>query len=113
MHNITNAFVIYDIVTGEEELDTIRSIHVRIYGADLTSQFKIMLYVMCTLNFLAILFLINLIVFHIELKYRGLTTYEFLKMKEGNTGKSKIVIQITQEMRDEMAKEELDRIKLR
>ena len=33
---------------------------------------------------MAIMFLLNLITFHIELKYKGLTTYEFLKIKENN-----------------------------
>ena len=103
MHNVTNAFVIYDIVKAEEgEESQIQKIQKNLYGSDLTSQFKIMLYVMCGLNLLAILFLINLIVFHIELKYRGLTTYEFLKMQENKSLKSKIVIEITAEMRAEM-----------
>jgi hypothetical protein len=52
---------------------------------------------MCILNFLALMFLFNLIIFHIELKYRGLTTYEFLKMKENLVGKeSKIILRVTQ-----------------
>lgn len=105
MHNVTNGFVIYDIVQADQVNDTIKTIHVDIYGADLTAQFQVLLYVMCGLNLLAILFLINLIVFHIELKYRGLTTYEFLKMQENRSMKSKIVIEITAEMRAEMEQE--------
>lgn len=112
MHNVTNGFVIYDIVQADQVNDTIKTIHVDIYGADLTAQFQVLLYVMCGLNLLAILFLINLIVFHIELKYRGLTTYEFLKMQENRSMKSKIVIEITAEMRAEMEQEQLDRLKL-
>ena len=47
------------------------------------------------------LFLLNLIWFHIELKYRGLTTYEFLKMKENTLDKpSKIVVRLQQEARE-------------
>ena len=43
---------------------------------------------------------INLIVFHIELKFKGMTTYEYLKMKESALGKeSKIVKKITEKMR--------------
>ena len=102
MHNVTNGFVIYDIVMAEEVNDNIIMIHKNFYGSDLTAQFQIMLYVMCSLNLLAILFLVNLIVFHIELKWRGLTTYEFLKMQENRSMKSKIVIEITAEMRAEM-----------
>ena len=49
---------------------------------------------------IGILFLANLIVFHIELKYRGLTTYEYLKMQEETLDKpSKIVVRIQQEAR--------------
>ena len=112
MHNVTNAFVIYDIIKAEEVSNTIKSIHLQIYGADMTAHFKIMLFVMCALNLLAILFLVNLIVFHIELKYRGLTTYEFLKMQENKSMKSKIVLEITAEMRAELEQEQLDRIRL-
>jgi hypothetical protein len=36
---------------------------------------------MTVLNLLALLFLINLIYFHIELKIKGLTTYEYLRIK--------------------------------
>lgn len=78
----------------------------------MTSVFQILLYIMCSFNLLAILFLVNLIIFHIELKYRGLTTYEFLKMQENKSMKSKIVIEITDEMRAEMEQEQLDRLKL-
>ena len=111
MHNVTNAFVIYDIAKAEEVDESIATIQA-FYGADVMSQLKIMLYVMCSLNLLAILFLVNLIVFHIELKYRGLTTYEFLKMQENKSMKSKIVIEITAELRAEMEQEQRDRLKL-
>jgi len=49
---------------------------------------------MCVLNSLALMFLGHLITFHIELKYRGLSTYEFLKLKESVTRESKIVVRI-------------------
>jgi hypothetical protein len=48
-------------------------------------------------NFCAICFLLNLIWFHIELKYRGLTTYEYLKLQENSLGKeSKVLIKLTE-----------------
>ena len=51
---------------------------------------------MSVLNILALMFLSNLISFHIELKYKGLTTYEFLKIKEGQQNKeSKIVVRLS------------------
>ena len=63
--------------------------------------FKITLLVISFFNLLALIFLINLIVFHIELKFKGMTTYEYLKMKESALGKeSKIVKKITEKMPD-------------
>ena len=42
------------------------------------------------------MFLFNLIIFHIELRINGQTTYEYLKMKENTTGKeSKIILKLT------------------
>ena len=65
--------------------------------------FKITLLVISFFNLLALIFLINLIVFHIELKFKGMTTYEYLKMKESALGKeSKIVKKITEKMRQEI-----------
>lgn len=59
------------------------------------------------------MFLVNLITFHIELKYKGLTTYEFLKIKENNQKESKIVVRVNQEQRDEINKnkEDISRLK--
>jgi hypothetical protein len=91
MHNITNAFVIYDIYIGSEELG---NNHIEYYGRVLSNEFKIALIVMCVLNLLALMFLINLITFHIELKFKGLTTYEFLKLKENIPKESKIVVKV-------------------
>jgi hypothetical protein len=64
------------------------------YQQDLSNEFKICLIVMCVFNLLALMFLLNLITFHIELKYKGLTTYEFLKLKESVPRESKIVIRV-------------------
>lgn len=68
---------------------------------------------MCVLNCLALMFLLNLITFHIELKYKGLTTYEFLKIKENNQKESKIVVRVNQEQRDEIRKEKEEIMKLK
>jgi hypothetical protein len=59
------------------------------------------------------MFLLNLITFHIELKYKGLTTYEFLKIKENNQKESKIVVRVNQEQRDEIRKEKEEIMKLK
>lgn len=77
MHNVTNGFVIYDINNAKTELI---EMHVKIFTIDLKYHFKIALIVMCVFNSCALLFLIKLIIFHIELKYKGLTTYEYLKL---------------------------------
>ena len=68
---------------------------------------------MCVLNCLALMFLVNLITFHIELKYKGLTTYEFLKIKENNQKESKIVVRVNQEQRDEINKNKEDIMRLK
>jgi hypothetical protein len=94
MHNLTNAFVLYYIFTQNDEIGTNYN---NIYKINLSYEFQIMLIIMCILNCFALMFLFNLIIFHIELKYRGLTTYEFLKMKENLVGKeSKIILRVTQ-----------------
>lgn len=77
MHNVTNGFVIYDILTNKENL---AKMHLFIYGKELMTEFKIALIVMCFFNTCALLFLFKLIIFHIELRYKGLTTYEYLKL---------------------------------
>lgn len=91
LHNVTNAIVIYNIASENEYLI---SNHVRIYKTELTTPFQTTLIVMIILNTLALLFLGQLIVFHVELKYKGLTTYEFLKLKENSTKESKIVVRV-------------------
>lgn len=93
MHNLTNAFVIYYIFSYNEQIDFN---HNKIYKINLSYEFQIMLIIVCILNCFALIFLFNLIIFHIELKYRGLSTYEFLKMKENIVGKeSKIILKLT------------------
>jgi hypothetical protein len=38
--------------------------------------------------------------FHIEIKHKGLTTYEFLKLKENNTKESKIVVRVNLDQKE-------------
>ena len=66
----------------------------------MTGEFQICLIVMIVFNMMAIMFLVNLIIFHIELKQKGLTTYEFLKMKENLPTTSKIVIKVDKALRE-------------
>ena len=104
LHNITNVFVLYDLFTGRKET---KQQHIEFYDQVLTSEFQICLIIMIVFNLLALMFLVNLIKFHIELKHKGLTTYEFLKMKEsiasgtpGASHASKIVIKVDKELRE-------------
>lgn len=100
LHNVANGIVIYYIAVENPDL---KGNHEAFYSADLSVGFNITLIVMVVLNSMALLFLSQLIVFHIELKYKGLTTYEFLKLKENKTKESKIVVRINednQEMED-------------
>lgn len=104
MHNITNGLVIYHILAQTED---IKQNHVDVYSYELGTHFFAVLVIIVFFNTLALLFLTQLIVFHIELKYKGLTTYEFLKLKENVTRESKIVIKVNQnnlkqELTDEM-----------
>ena len=91
MHNVTNGFVIYHLYMENPQLI---SNQMDYYKRELTFEFQVCLIVMCVLNLLALMFLANLITFHIELKYKGLTTYEFLKLKENITKESKIVVKV-------------------
>jgi hypothetical protein len=93
MHNVTNGFVIYHLY---KENSVLIENHIEYYKRELTFEFQVCLIVMCSLNLIALLFLANLIVFHIELKVKGLTTYEFLKLKENITKESKIVVKVNQ-----------------
>lgn len=93
LHNITNGFVIYQILAESEEL---KQNHVDVYAMELGFHFFVTLVVVVFFNTLALLFLTHLIFFHIELKYKGLTTYEFLKLKENVTRESKIVVRVNQ-----------------
>jgi len=83
--------VIYDIATESPEL---KENHLKVYKTEMGQQFYVWLLVMCVLNSLALMFLGHLIIFHIELKYKGLSTYEFLRLKETVTKESKIVVRI-------------------
>jgi len=110
MHNLTNAFVIYGLVTNDPRV-TDRQIF--FYSSELSMEFIITLGVLCILNLLGLIFLIDLIKFHIELKMKGLSTYEFLKLKEKVSRESKIVIKVNQELRDELQQEEFSRAKVK
>ena len=103
----------YDLFTGKVETE---KQHLEFYDQVMTSEFQICLIIMVVFNLLALMFLVNLIKFHIELKHKGLTTYEFLKMKENISGsghKSKIVIKVDKEMREQMRQDEQERIALK
>ena len=94
-HNVTNAFVVYDIVT---EKSHIKQNHLQVYNIELSSQFYAILIAIMVLNSMALIFLIHLIAFHIELKHKGLTTFEYLRLKEtlqtGQKRESKVILKV-------------------
>jgi ABC-type multidrug transport system permease subunit len=65
LHTFTSFFVIYDIATENKELAIN---HSQYYERNMSTEFNICLIVMCVFNVLALMFLVNLIKFHIELK---------------------------------------------
>lgn len=112
LHCVTSGIVIADVANNKPHIDLN---HNELYGTkSIANSFQISLIVITVFNVLAILFLANLIVFHIELKYRGLTTYEYLKMQEETMDKpSKIVVRIQQEARQGVIDDVEARAKLR
>jgi len=90
---VTNCFVIYYLLNRNEQILKNQD---EFYGGDVSKLFYISLLIMCVLNSLALIFVTHLIIFHIELKIKGLTTYEFLKLKSNNNSASKIVVRINQ-----------------
>ena len=68
--------------------------HIFFYSRVLSTEFISTLAVLCLLNLAGFIFLIDLIIFHIELRMKGLTTYEFLKLQERVSKESKIVIKV-------------------
>jgi hypothetical protein len=68
--------------------------HIDFFSKELTTEFQVTLIIMIVLNSMALMFLVHLIVFHITLKFKGLTTYEFLKLKESVTRESTIVVRV-------------------
>ena len=91
MHNVTNGFVIYFILTKDAKL---MEMHILFFSKVIETEFIVTLGVLCFLNILGLIFLIDLIKFHIELQMKGLTTYEFLKLKKRVSKESKIVVKI-------------------
>lgn len=105
-HNVTNCFVIYHVSQGTE---VFKNNVVQVYGDEFNLTFQVCLACMIFFNSAALIFLTHLILFHIELKYKGLTTYEFLKMKETYPKESRIVIKVNQEFRNELNQEHRDK----
>mmetsp|Transcript_30462 Transcript_30462/g.46671 ORF Transcript_30462/g.46671 Transcript_30462/m.46671 type:complete len:107 (-) Transcript_30462:2486-2806(-) len=79
MHNLTNGFVIYSLMTDNEAMLTQ---HELLFSRTMQTEFLIALGIIFSLNLAGLVFLIDLIIFHVELRMKGLTTYEFLKLKD-------------------------------
>ena len=88
IHNVTNIFVVYHLFIASAP--TIES-HNQVYKSVLLQEFEILILIACFFNLIALVFLGHLTIFHIMLQKRGLTTYEYIRLKAKNTRASKIV----------------------
>ena len=77
LNNFANCYVIHHLNQGTANfLDNQKSL----YSKDASKSIKIILIVLTTVNFIALFFVANLIFFHIMLRVKGLTTYEYVKI---------------------------------
>ena len=65
--------------------------HERFFKTALILEFKLIIGIALIFNFASLFFLGHLITFHIMLRRRGMTTYEYIKWKANKTTKSKII----------------------
>lgn len=91
LHASVNGFVMLDLVNDTKE---VVEAHMKVYQADLTKPFFIVLVFTTVCDILALVFLLNLIAFHIQLQSKGLTTYEFLQLQEQVSRESKVVLRV-------------------
>lgn len=76
MHNVTNMVILVFFYSEHEEVcDT----HLSFFGRTLFTEFSILLYIAIIFNIITLLFLTHLILYHIRLIYRGMTTFEYIK----------------------------------
>jgi hypothetical protein len=89
VHNIVSCFSIFFFITEDEGVTEQQRV---IFDQVHSQAFMWCLWVSVVFNILMGGFLGHLIVYHINLKRMGLTTYEYIRLKEKRTKESKIVI---------------------
>jgi hypothetical protein len=94
IHNVTNSFTLYLFLTGD---DQVGQQHDLIFAKILHIEFGWSLLVAVIFNLIATLFLGQLIIFHIMLQQKGMTTFEYIRWKEDRKKESKIVVKIQRE----------------
>ena len=88
MHNLANFAVLFHLYREHEPLV---QTHEKFFKTALILEFKLVIAVTMVFNFASFLFLGHLIMFHIMLQRRGMTTFEYIKWKANKTTKSKII----------------------
>ena len=88
LHNLANFAVLFHLYREHEPLV---QAHEKFFKTALILEFKLVIAVTMVFNFASFLFLGHLIMFHIMLQRRGMTTFEYIKWKANKTTKSKII----------------------
>jgi len=78
MHILTDIAVLYHFYVETTEVE---ETHRSLYGSIMFFQFKIMLFIASVFNMCVCIFLGHLTVFHIMLKNRKMTTFEYIRWK--------------------------------
>ena len=91
VHNITNCFTLYLFFTGN---DQVGQQHELFFAKVLHVEFAWSLTVAVIFNLITALFLGQLIIFHLMLQKKGMTTFEYIRWKEDRRTASKIVVKI-------------------
>jgi hypothetical protein len=91
IHNLTNTFTIYLFFTSN---DSVGQIHQQLFGFMLHWEFAWCMIIAYFFNLCAVIFLGHLIVFHIMLQKKEMSTYAYIVWKEDRKKASKIVVKV-------------------
>jgi len=65
------------------EHDDVCNTHITLFGRTLFTEFSALLYIAIFFNFLTLAFLTHLIIYHINLIRRDMTTFEYIREQQG------------------------------
>lgn len=94
VHNLANAICLFVFFAGN---DTLAQIHYSLFDRLLHFEFAICLIVAVVFNVIASLFVGHLIVFHLVLQRKGMTTFDYIRWKEDRKRASRIVVKVPKE----------------